>query len=104
MPLPMGLCATTREAILSPVCFRGRVRILPRDALVDPKESTLRLPDLVQRMMREHLPVVACEHNGMWLDIGRPDDTRKAQRLVASIRTILMRSSTRGDEHDSMTM
>jgi NDP-sugar pyrophosphorylase family protein len=29
------------------------------------------------------MPVVACEHTGMWLDIGRPDDYEEAQRLVA---------------------
>lgn len=48
-----------------------------------PKNQRFDFPDLVQRLLREHLPVVACDHTGMWLDIGRPDDYEEAQRLVA---------------------
>ncbi len=48
-----------------------------------PKNQRFDFPDLVARLLREHLPVVACEHTGLWLDIGRPDDYEEAQRLVA---------------------
>lgn len=48
-----------------------------------PKNQRFDFPDLVQRLLREHLPVVACEHTGVWLDIGRPDDYEEAQRLIA---------------------
>ena len=48
-----------------------------------PRSQRFDFPDLVQRLLREHMPVVACEHTGMWLDIGRPDDYEEAQRLVA---------------------
>jgi NDP-sugar pyrophosphorylase family protein len=72
-----------------------------------PKNQRFDFPDLVQRMMREHLPVVACEHNGMWLDIGRPDDYEEAQRLVAEHpERFLTRSSTareRTRQHDDVT-
>jgi NDP-sugar pyrophosphorylase family protein len=55
-----------------------------REALsLIPKNQRFDFPDLVQRLLREHLPVVACEHTGMWLDIGRPDDYEEAQRLIA---------------------
>lgn len=48
-----------------------------------PSNQRFDFPDLVQRLLREHLPVVACEHTGMWLDIGRPEDYEEAQRLIA---------------------
>lgn len=55
-----------------------------REALaLIPKAQRFDFPDLVQRLLREHLPVVAREHTGLWLDIGRPDDYDEAQRLVA---------------------
>ena len=55
-----------------------------REALaLIPKNQRFDFPDLVQRLLRDHLPVVACEHTGMWLDIGRPDDYEEAQRLLA---------------------
>lgn len=48
-----------------------------------PRSQRFDFPDLVQRLLREHMPVAACKHTGMWLDIGRPDDYEEAQRLVA---------------------
>ena len=48
-----------------------------------PKAERFDFPDLVQRLLREHSPVVACEHNGLWLDIGRPSDYEEAQHIVA---------------------
>lgn len=48
-----------------------------------PRSQRFDFPDLVQRLLREHMPVVACEHTGMWLDIGRPDDYDEAQKMVA---------------------
>lgn len=48
-----------------------------------PRGQRFDFPDLVQRLLRESLPVLACEHSGLWLDIGRPDDYEQAQRLVA---------------------
>ncbi len=54
-----------------------------REALsLIPRNQRFDFPDLVQRLLNEHLPVVACDHTGLWLDIGRPDDYEEAQRLV----------------------
>ncbi len=65
-----------------------------------PKNQRFDFPDLVQRLLREHLPVVACEHSGMWLDIGRPDDYEEAQRLVAEHpeRFLVQPATTRGQK------
>lgn len=72
-----------------------------------PKNQRFDFPDLVQRMLREHLPVVACEHTGMWLDIGRPDDYEEAQRLVAEHPERFLARSTaareRARKHDELT-
>ncbi len=65
-----------------------------------PKNQRFDFPDLVQRLLREHLPVVACEHTGMWLDIGRHDDYEEAQRLVAEHpeRFLVKSAVTRGQK------
>jgi NDP-mannose synthase len=38
-------------------------------------------PDLVQRALRAGAPVGAFRHDGLWLDVGRPDDYQEAVRL-----------------------
>ncbi len=72
-----------------------------------PRSQRFDFPDLVQRLLREHMPVVACEHTGMWLDIGRPDDYEEAQRLVAEHpeRFLAKTPTTRGHRRatDSVT-
>ncbi|MBI3872752.1 MAG: NTP transferase domain-containing protein [candidate division Zixibacteria bacterium] len=39
-------------------------------------------PDLVNVMLRADQSIVAYEHSGLWLDIGRPEDYETAQLLV----------------------
>ena len=49
-----------------------------------PRQQRFDFPDLVHRLLRENLPILACEHSGLWLDIGRPEDYEEAQRMVSS--------------------
>ncbi|RME81613.1 MAG: nucleotidyltransferase [Zetaproteobacteria bacterium] len=39
--------------------------------------------DLMHAMLDRKLPVHVYEHHGIWMDIGRPEDYQKAQRLVS---------------------
>lgn len=65
-----------------------------------PKNQRFDFPDLVQRLLREHMSVVAREHTGMWLDIGRHDDYEEAQRLVAEHpERFLVKSTARSSKH-----
>ena len=38
-------------------------------------------PDLVTRLIKSGERVAACDHEGLWLDIGRPEDYARAQEL-----------------------
>lgn len=48
-----------------------------------PENRRMDFPDLVQSLIRNGQSVVAREHSGLWLDIGRPEDYERAQQLVA---------------------
>jgi NDP-sugar pyrophosphorylase family protein len=61
-----GIYAFSREAL----------RLVPRGRRFD-------FPDLVNALLLERMPVFACEHAGLWLDIGRPEDYERAQQIVA---------------------
>lgn len=42
------------------------------------------MPDLVLATIARGLPVRAFRHEGLWLDVGRPDDHRRAQEVAAA--------------------
>ena len=80
---PEGLVRDYREKPSYHLSVSEGVYAFSREALSwIPQNQRFDFPDLVQRLLREHLPIVASEHSGMWLDIGRPDDYEEAQRLV----------------------
>ena len=39
--------------------------------------------DLVNRMLAERIPIGAFRHDGTWIDIGRIDELRRAQKEAA---------------------
>jgi NDP-sugar pyrophosphorylase family protein len=47
-------------------------------SLIVPNER-LEMPELILKLVSRGDPVVAYDHTGFWLDIGRPDDFAKAQ-------------------------
>ena len=49
-----------------------------------PPQQRFDFPDLVNALLTAHQTVIAAEHDGLWLDIGRPDDYERAQDLVAA--------------------
>ena len=51
-------------------------------AIIVPNER-LEMPDLVMKLVGTGKPAVAYNHDGFWLDIGRPDDFAKAQSDAA---------------------
>lgn len=51
-----------------------------------PKGQRFELPDLVRALIRAQEPVVGYKHRGYWLDIGRPDDYRRAQDDFPTLR------------------
>jgi NDP-sugar pyrophosphorylase family protein len=44
-----------------------------------PKKQHFDLPDLIRSLIEAQESVVGYKHTGYWLDIGRPDDYRRAQ-------------------------
>lgn len=46
-----------------------------------PRGMPFGVDDLVLRLLSEHAPVMSFRHEGLWLDIGRVDDFKKAQEL-----------------------
>jgi len=48
-----------------------------------PKGQHLDFPDLVLRLLRQERDIAIYRFDGLWLDIGRPDDYAKAQELYA---------------------
>jgi NDP-mannose synthase len=48
-----------------------------------PRNERLEMPDLMTKLMGMGNSVVAHNHEGLWLDIGRPDDFAKAQADAA---------------------
>jgi len=50
-----------------------------------PKNQQFDLPELVKQLIKENILVKAYEHNGFWLDIGRPEDYDQAQDAINCI-------------------
>ncbi len=59
------------------VFSREAVRWIPEGVRFD-------FPDLVLALLDARQKVVATSHDGLWLDIGRPDDYEQAQELMAA--------------------
>lgn len=51
-----------------------------------PKDKRFDLPDLVRALIAANETVVGYKHRGYWLDIGRPDDYRRAQEDFPAMR------------------
>lgn len=49
-----------------------------------PEGQRFDFPDLVLALLDAKQNVIAASHDGLWLDIGRPDDYEQAQALMAS--------------------
>lgn len=54
-------------------------------ALVEPNRR-LDMPDLIMRLVEAGETVVAYDHPGTWIDIGRPDDLARAQALFETVK------------------
>jgi NDP-mannose synthase len=61
--------------------------------LIVPNER-LEMPDLVMKIVRAGKTAIAYNHEGFWLDIGRPDDFAKAQADAAMWSERLRRTGT----------
>ncbi|MBD3299097.1 MAG: NTP transferase domain-containing protein [candidate division Zixibacteria bacterium] len=48
-----------------------------------PPGEKIDFPDLVSTLLIHQQTIIAREHRGIWLDIGRPDDYERAQELIA---------------------
>jgi mannose-1-phosphate guanylyltransferase len=48
-----------------------------------PPSQRLDFPDLIIALLAAKQPVVTRPHEGLWLDIGRPDDYERAQTLIS---------------------
>lgn len=67
------------------ICI-GIYAVEPRArALVTPNQH-LDMPDLIVRLVNDGENVVAYDHMGTWIDIGRPDDLARAQQFVESLQ------------------
>jgi NDP-mannose synthase len=64
---------------LEPRISLGAYVLEPRVGHHIARNEPLEMPDLVQRLIALGEPVVAYDHKGVWLDIGRPDDLARAQ-------------------------
>lgn len=68
--------------------------VLSREAIrpfVKPNEH-LDMPDLMQMLLKNNHLVYCYPAQGLWLDIGRPDDYAKAQELFSEQREIFLSS------------
>jgi NDP-sugar pyrophosphorylase family protein len=66
-----------------PLCVSEGIYAFSREALNwIPAGQRMDFPELVTALLCDNEPVHACEHTGLWLDIGRPEDFERAQRLV----------------------
>jgi NDP-sugar pyrophosphorylase family protein len=81
---PEGLVREYSEKPSYHLAVSEGVYAFSREALAwVPRQQRFDFPDLVHRLLRENLPILACEHSGLWLDIGRPEDYEEAQRMVS---------------------
>lgn len=101
---PEGLVRDYSEKPSYHLSVSEGVYAFSREALtLIPKNQRFDFPDLVSRLLREHLPVVSCEHTGMWLDIGRPDDYEEAQRLITDHPERFLTRTTSTRRHSPKT-
>lgn len=49
-----------------------------------PKGIAFGFDDLVHILLEKNVPIHAFQHDGLWMDIGRPEDFQKAQGMVDS--------------------
>ncbi|MEE9424252.1 MAG: sugar phosphate nucleotidyltransferase [Methylococcales bacterium] len=49
-----------------------------------PKGVAFGFDDLVHILLEKNVPIHVFQHDGLWMDIGRPEDFQKAQELVDS--------------------
>jgi NDP-sugar pyrophosphorylase family protein len=79
-----GLVGEYQEKPSYPLCVSEGIYAFSRHA-VDWIPDGLRFdfPDLVVALLAAQQPVVAVDHDGLWLDIGRPEDYEQAQQLMA---------------------
>ena len=51
-----------------------------------PKNSFYNTTDLMENLIKENMKVISFPLNGYWLDIGKPEDYRKAQIEIETIK------------------
>lgn len=68
----------------------------PRALAHLPADQRFDLPDLVRALIRVKEPVVGYKHRGYWLDIGRPDDYRRAQEDFPAMRERILSPRSTG--------
>jgi NDP-sugar pyrophosphorylase family protein len=79
-----GSVAEYQEKPSYPLCVSEGVYAFSRETVSwIPAGARFDFPDLVVALLVARQPVVAVDHDGLWLDIGRPDDYERAQQLVA---------------------
>jgi NDP-sugar pyrophosphorylase family protein len=62
----------------------------PRVRQYIPAGKRLDFPDLVKALLANRRPVVAYPFDGVWLDIGRPDDYARANDVFEQMRDVLV--------------
>jgi NDP-sugar pyrophosphorylase family protein len=62
----------------------------PRVLEYIPRGRRLDFPDLVKTLLGDGRPVVAYPFDGVWLDIGRPDDYARANEIFEQMRDVLV--------------
>jgi NDP-sugar pyrophosphorylase family protein len=63
------------------------IQLIPRNQRFD-------LPDLIRKLIDNRLSVIGYKHHGYWLDIGRPDDYRRAQEDFPAMRERILTPRT----------
>jgi NDP-mannose synthase len=61
-----------------------------------PRNQRFDLPDLVRALIAAEEPVIGYKHRGYWLDIGRPDDYRRAQEDFPALRDRILNNQSAG--------
>jgi len=81
---PTGIVTGYREKPSVQFCVSEGVYAFSRTALdwIPPSER-LDFPELILALLAARQVVLSKRHDGLWLDIGRPDDYERAQSMVA---------------------
>jgi len=79
-----GLVGEYEEKPSYPLCVSEGIYAFSQRA-IDwiPDGVRFDFPDLVVALIAARQPVAAVDHDGLWLDIGRPEDYDQAQQLMA---------------------